>query len=120
MLTPEEIVKLENIGKLYSVDDYVSVVKYAKTLVNDKPLFKKVAGYKKSTLNAVAYDADDAPLCDQLLFLYEWHTQTCGEEFQGVFHRQQGKWTITDKGVTKVDVEAGPDDDYISAVQPYM
>ena len=32
----------------------------------------KVAGFKKSTLKAFAFGGCDSPLCDQLLFLYEW------------------------------------------------
>lgn len=51
-------------------DEMVKV--YAKALVQDPVLFAKVADFKKSTFRCFANGGCDSPLCDQLVFLYEW------------------------------------------------
>ena len=38
--------------------------------MND-PLFQKVASYKQSTVKAFALGTCDAPLCDEVCFLFE-------------------------------------------------
>jgi len=128
-LSEEEIVTFKNIGTLYDPENYLKVREYALALVHNKVLWKKVAGHKKSTLAAVAYDADDAPLCDQLLFLYEWYNFK-GEQTQreGVFKKDIGKWEIDKaKGFSQVvsqsseEAAGGYDEiDHIRAIQPYM
>lgn len=125
-LTPEECHRFEAIREGYSYTDYEAVVKYAQDIFQDKPLFAKMAHHKKSTLFAMANDADDAPLCDQLLFLYEWHTH---RKRRGVFREDRGKWTRTAQGFTSIDTCATQEDaasatargePFIWAVQPYM
>ena len=50
----------------------VSLQKYSESLMNDAELFKKVAGYKQSTVKAFALGTCDAPLCDEVCFLFEF------------------------------------------------
>jgi len=45
---------------------------YAQALLEDEEIFDKVVGFKKNTLRAFADGGCDSPLCDQLVFLYEW------------------------------------------------
>lgn len=128
-LSENEIETFIKIGTKYDPENYTKVREYALAIVDDKVLWKKVAGHKKSTLAAVAYDADDAPLCDQLLFLYEWYNFN-GEEKkrEGVFKKDIGKWEIDKaKGFSAVVGESTEEAagsyeeiDHIRAIQPYM
>lgn len=45
---------------------------YAKAIKADSAIWDKVVKYKKTTVAAFAHGSCDSPLCDQLLFLYEW------------------------------------------------
>eukprot|EP00913_Durusdinium_trenchii_P003087 g2852.t1 len=92
---------------------------YAAKLAKD-PLFAKVAGYKKSTVNAFHRGSCDAPLCDQVCFIYEWCTHSCIEDLEAV----EGHWWLNRKngftGVASTAIPEGCEDLQIRAIQPYM
>ena len=64
---------------------------YAQALQADGEIWKKVVGFKKSTVPAFAAGSCDSPLCDQLLFLHEW----LAKEQPGWLASQEiGKWCL--------------------------
>jgi len=104
----------EDIAPLAKVD----MQQYAAKLAND-PLFAKVPGYKKTTVKAFEVGSCDAPLCDQVCFVYEWCTHSCADDLEAV----EGQWWLNTKnGFTGVATEIPPGchDQQIRAVQPCM
>merc|ERR1712079_90507 len=74
----------------------------------------KVAKFKHSTLNAMAYGGCDFPLCDQILFLYEWMLREAPNSLQMV----EGYWVLNrEKGFTSVTQEGSGG---IRAIQPCL
>jgi len=69
-LSQTELAKAMNIESRHKN----SIRDYAKAIYEAPELFSKVNDFKKSTLVSFAYDGCDSPLCDQIVFLYEWLT----------------------------------------------
>eukprot|EP00971_Amphidinium_carterae_P166060 3291484-Amphidinium_carterae.1 len=99
------------------------LAEYARKIVENEDLFLCVQDNKKSTLQAFAFRACDSPLCEQLLFLYEWlleHDPSLLEK-----HDVPGKWVQVD-GANHTRVEELPDKDYkflpheIRGIQPVL
>lgn len=91
---------------------------YAAKLANDA-LFQKVPNYKKTTVKAFEVGSCDAPLCDQVCFVYEWCCHSCSEELEAF----EGNWWLNTKnGFSGVADVIPPDchDHGIRAIQPYM
>ena len=68
-LTEEEQSRFREIVPL--ANDPRGLQKYAETLMKDEGIFEKVASYKQSTVKAFALGTCDAPLCDEVCFLFE-------------------------------------------------
>jgi len=96
---------------------------FAHKIFNDEDLFRYVKNVKKSTLQAFAYHACDSPLCDQLLFLYEWLLEK-GTSLLAK-HDAPGRW-ILPEGKKYSIVEPVRDQDYkylpheLRAIQPVL
>lgn len=104
----------EDIAPLAEVD----MQQYAAKLANDA-LFQKVPNYKKTTVKAFEVGSCDAPLCDQVCFVYEWCCHSCSEELEAF----EGNWWLNTKnGFSGVADVIPPDchDDGIRAIQLYM
>lgn len=88
---------------------------YAKALRADEGLWKKLCDHKRSNVLAFATGSCDAPLCDQLVFLYEWLVRYRPET---VTNGPEGKWILAERtGFTCVDpVQPGG----IRAIQPLL
>jgi len=96
-LDADEQKRFEEIKKLFKPGDRHAVQAYAQALLNDAKVFAKVAAFKHSTVKAFAYGGCDFPLCDQLLFLYEW----LKVEKEDWLEMPQGTWHYDkDKGFT--------------------
>jgi len=105
----------ERFATLAQVFESDGVNAFAKKLRADEGLFAKVVNYKKSTIVAFATDSCDSPMCDQLLFLYEWLMEN---EASWLTQGKQGKWVLDPKrGFTRIDASASGG---ISAIQPVM
>jgi len=103
VLNEEEIQRFNSISEMHDVDKPAKTQEYARELVADKGLFDKVANFKKSTLFAFSKGYDDSPLCDQLLFLYEWQQQFSADPNNRVFSMEVGEWKVDpEKGRTQV------------------
>mmetsp|Transcript_140937 Transcript_140937/g.244058 ORF Transcript_140937/g.244058 Transcript_140937/m.244058 type:complete len:193 (-) Transcript_140937:94-672(-) len=90
---------------------------YAKALVADAGLFAKVVGFKKNTVKAYAGNGCDSPICDQLVFLYEW---LCAEMPDAMINLEAGIWVFNkEKGFTTVKPGDISDGD-IKAIQPQL
>ncbi|CAJ1432056.1 unnamed protein product, partial [Effrenium voratum] len=132
-LTPEEEERFKKISELSS-----DMQKYAEALWKDKELFQKVPGYKQTTVTAFANGTCDAPLCDQVCFLYEWCHNTELHELDLMeihwprdmdlewkdLEREEGSWWLNKtRGFTGVSTGEPPDGcDFqnIKAIQPQM
>lgn len=96
----------------------VDMQQYAAKLANDA-LFQKVPNYKKTTVKAFEVGSCDAPLCDQVCFVYKWCCHSCSEELEAF----EGNWWLNTKnGFSGVADVIPPDchDHGIRAIQPYM
>ncbi|CAE7030149.1 unnamed protein product [Symbiodinium natans] len=98
--------------------------KYAEALMND-PLFQKVASYKQSTVKAFALGTCDAPLCDEVCFLFEWCLANCPESLLDA-QGDGGEWWIDpENGFSGIATEAHPAPERarrlgVRALQPSM
>merc|ERR1711920_671585 len=88
---------------------------YARALREDPGLWDKVVNYKKPTFKSFANGTCDCPLCDQLVFIYEFLSKDKPEFLSA---EKRGKWRV-DKttGFTSIDVNAS---DGVDAVQPTL
>lgn len=101
-LTDEQKERLARLKTIFRYGDPNAVQQWCKAMVEDSDLFALVAGFKKSTFLAMAYGGCDAPLCDQLLFLYEWMVQEAPESLVAT----EGYWKFNkEKGFTMVTQE---------------
>lgn len=71
-LEPEEETRFTDICEKFQHSDSDAIREYSKAVVEDGEIFSKIRKYKHTTLLSMAYGGCDSPLCDQLLFLYEW------------------------------------------------
>ena len=91
------------------------VIEYARALKADAEIWHKVVDYKRSTVASFAAGACDSPLCDQLLFLYEWLKR---EKPGWLANEEIGQWCLNRKsGFTSIDRAAT---DGIRAIQPVL
>jgi len=120
-LTEDEQERYNLIAALYRDGDTESLRAYCKAIMQDDQLFAKVADYKKSTITAFAYAGCDAPLCAQLVFLYEWLQEHSSE---ALATPQVGRWHVADKQrpFTAIDLEntENATSDNVPGVQPTL
>merc|ERR1719215_1681491 len=64
---------------------------YCTGIVNDFVLFSKVPDFKKSSIAAFASGCCDSPLCDQLIFVFEYLKV---ERPTALKNTAAGKWTV--------------------------
>jgi hypothetical protein len=115
-LDEDEKQRFKEMERVFFAD---GVEAYAKALYADSSLWAKVASHKKSTAKAFACGSCDGPLCDQLLFLFEWlsHTQP-----SWLAHSEPGTWCMDPKsGFTTISASATDKGALgILAVQPVL
>lgn len=114
-LDDEERNRFNLLKRVYDAGGPGAIENYAKALVSDQELFAKVAGFKKTTLRAYACGSCDSPLCDQLVFLYQWIK---AEMPECLSDQTPGSWVFDQKkGFTSVSPTAdGP----FRAIQPTL
>jgi len=120
-LSEEDELRFKKIEMIYDSTKPDKVQRYAHKIYMDDSLYGHVAEFKKSTLRALALGGDDSPLCDQILFLYEW-----SERFRKelIADNDPGMWDIDYvKGFTSIKAEVmdpKPSHGQISAKQPAL
>merc|ERR1712019_155446 len=72
VLHNEEQRRFEHIKARFRSGEREHVMDYAKALLSDEDLFAKLDGPKKTIIRTFAFGGCNSPLCDQVLFLYEW------------------------------------------------
>lgn len=114
-LTDDERKRFLEMKKVFQSGTRHAVQEYAKMLVTDKDIFAKVVKFKRNTIRAYAGGGCDAPLCDQLVFLYEWLRIELPNTLAGM---TEGTWKFNaEKGFSSVE-DGG--DGNIRAIQPYL
>jgi len=113
--TAEEQARFEQIKSLYNHADAQKLQEYASRMLEDPCISQKMADYKKSTFKAFACGGCDSPLCDQLLFLYEW---ACKERSH-YLEIEEGYWHFNaEKGFTEIKSTSDGSPDTFRAIRP--
>jgi len=117
-LTKEEADRFQIIEDIVHADKATSINEYAKRVFEDSALFNKVIDFKKSTLVAFAFSNCDSPLCDQLVFLYEWLEVKIPVAIKPDL---PGVWVFDrKKGFTQIVPKDAGDEGRILAIQPVL
>ncbi|OLP86834.1 hypothetical protein AK812_SmicGene32013 [Symbiodinium microadriaticum] len=105
-LTEEEQSRFREIVPL--ANDPRGLQKYAESLMRDEGIFEKIASYKQSTVKAFALGTCDAPLCDEVCFLFEWCLANSPEALMEAAGEGGEWWIDPDNGFSGVVTKDRP------------